>query len=44
MFTQEDFESYSGIESFKNTLKSKIPKTKYESLINTIDYESELVK
>ena len=44
MFAQEDFESYSGIESFKNTLKSKIPKTKYESLINTIDYESELVK
>ena len=44
MFTQEDFESYSGIESFKNTLKSKIPNTKYESLINTIDYESELVK
>ncbi|MDG1284533.1 MAG: polyphosphate kinase 2 [Flavobacteriaceae bacterium] len=44
MFTQEYFESYSGIESFKNTLKSKIPKTKYESLINTIDYESELVK
>ena len=44
MLTQEDFESYSGPESFKKTLQSKITNTSYESLIETIDYESELVK
>ena len=44
MLTQKDFESYSGQESFKKLVKSKITKTNYESLITTIDYESELVK
>ena len=44
MLTQEDFESYSGIESFKKTIQSKISNENYESLIETIDYESELLK
>ena len=44
MLTQEDFESYSGIESFKKTIHSKISNENYESLIETIDYESELLK
>ena len=44
MLTQEDFDSYSGTESFKKTIKSKITNSNYESLIETIDYESELLK
>jgi polyphosphate kinase 2 len=44
MLTQEDFESHSGTESFKKTLKSKISNNQYESLIKTIDYQSELLK
>ena len=40
MLTQEDFESYSGIESFKKTVKSKISNSNYESLIETSHYES----
>jgi len=44
MLTQKDFESYSGIKSFKKTIKSKITKSNYGSLIETIDYESELLK
>ena len=28
MLTQKDFESYSGIKSFKKTIKSKITKSK----------------
>ena len=44
MLTQEDFESHSGTESFKKTLKSKISNKQYESLIKTIDYQSELLK
>ena len=44
MLTQTDFESYSGQESFKKLVKSKITKANYESIITTIDYESELVK
>ena len=44
MLTQEDFESYSGKESFKKTIKSKISNENYESLIETIEYESELLK
>ena len=44
MLTQEDFESYSGIESFKKTVKSKISNSNYESLIETSHYESELLK
>ena len=44
MLTQEDFESYSGIESFKKTIQSKITNKNFELLIETIDYESELLK
>ena len=44
MLTKEDFESYSEIESFKNLLDSKISNKNYDSLIKTIDYESELLK
>ena len=44
MITQEDFESYSGKESFKKVVNSNITNTTYESLIETIDYESELLK
>ena len=44
MLTQEDFESYSGKESFKKTIKSKISTENYESLMETIEYESELLK
>ena len=44
MLTQEDFESYTGIESFKKTVQSKISNLNFKSLIETIDYESELLK
>ncbi|MBT7850851.1 MAG: polyphosphate kinase 2 [Formosa sp.] len=44
MLTQEDFESCSGTESFKKKLQSKLTNKNYESLIETINYESELVK
>ena len=44
MLTQEDFESYTGIESFKKTVQSKISNSNFKSLIETIDYESELLK
>ena len=44
MLTKEDLESYSGTESFKKVIKSKISNKNFESLIDTIDYESELLK
>jgi polyphosphate kinase len=44
MLTQEDFESHSGTESYNKSLKSKISKADYVSIINTIDYQSELLK
>ena len=44
MLTKKDFESYSGKESFKKVLKSKLNKTRYDSIINVINYESELLK
>ena len=44
MLTKEDFQSYSTIESFKKVIKSKISNKNFESLIDTIDYESELLK
>ncbi len=44
MLTKEDFESYSGKEAFKNIVKSKITNKNYQSLVETNDYESELVK
>jgi polyphosphate kinase 2 len=44
MLTKEDFESYSGKESFKKVIKTKLNKTRYDSIINVINYESELLK
>ena len=44
MLTKEDFESYSGKESFKKVLKTKLNKTRYDSIINVINYESQLLK
>tara|TARA_B110000967_G_C18896923_1_gene571396 strand:+ start:171 stop:1019 length:849 start_codon:yes stop_codon:yes gene_type:complete len=44
MLTKEDFESYSGKESFKKVVNSNITKKNYDSLIETVDYESELLK
>ena len=44
MLTKEDLESYSGTESFKKVIKSKISNKNFESLIDTINYESELLK
>ena len=44
MLTKKDFESYSGKESFKKVLKTKLNKTRYDSIINVINYESELLK
>jgi polyphosphate kinase len=44
MLTQEDFESYTGTESFQKTVQSKISNSNFKSLIETIDYESELLK
>jgi polyphosphate kinase 2 len=44
MITQEDFESYSGPESFKKKLQSTLSNSSYESLVEAINYESELVK
>ena len=40
MLTKEDFQSYSTIESFKKVIKSKISNKNFESLIDTIEYES----
>ena len=44
MLTKEDFQSYSTIESFKKVIKSKISNKNFESLIDKIEYESELLK
>tara|TARA_B110000037_G_scaffold33316_1_gene40234 strand:- start:10857 stop:11705 length:849 start_codon:yes stop_codon:yes gene_type:complete len=44
MLTKEHFESHSGKEAFKNVVQSNITNKNYESLIETIDYESELLK
>jgi len=44
MLTKEDFESYSGKESFKKVVNSNITKKNYDSLIETVNYESELLK
>ena len=44
MITQEDFESYSGPESVKKKLQSTLSNSSYDSLVETINYESELVK
>ena len=44
MLSKEDFELYSEKESFKDILKSKISKKRYDSLIDVVDYDSELLK
>ena len=44
MLSKEDFELYSSKESFKDILKSKISKKRYDSLIDVVDYDSELLK
>ena len=44
MLSKEDFELYSEKESFKDILKSKISKKRYDSLIDLVDYDSELLK
>ncbi len=44
MLSKEDFELYSSKESFKDILKSKISKKRYDSLIDLVDYDSELLK
>ena len=44
MLTKEHFEVHSGKEAFKNVVQSNITNKNYESLIETIDYESELLK
>ena len=44
MLSKEDFELYSEKESFKDILKSKTSKKRYDSLIDLIDYDSELLK
>jgi len=44
MLSKEDFELYSEKESFKDILKSKISKKRYDSLIDLVDYDSELFK
>ena len=44
MLSKEDFELYSEKESCKDILKSKISKKRYDSLIDLVDYDSELLK
>tara|TARA_B110000902_G_scaffold10777_1_gene13007 strand:- start:134 stop:982 length:849 start_codon:yes stop_codon:yes gene_type:complete len=44
MLSKEDFELYSEKESFKDILKSKTSKKRYDSLIDLVDYDSELLK
>ena len=44
MLSKEDFELYSGKESFKEVLKSKLKKSRYDSLIDVVHYGSELLK
>ena len=44
MLSKEDFELNSEKESFKDILKSKISKKRYDSLIDLVDYDSELLK
>jgi len=44
MLSKEDFELYSSKESFKDILKSKTSKKRYDSLIDVVDYDSELLK
>ena len=44
MLSKEDFESHSKKVTFKEVLKSKLKKSRYDSLMDVVDYESELLK
>ncbi len=44
MLSKEDFESHSKKETFKEVLKSKLKKSRSDSLMDVVDYESELLK
>jgi polyphosphate kinase 2 len=44
MLTKEHFESYAGKEAFKEVVQSNCTKKNFESLMETLDYESELLK
>ena len=44
MLTKEHFESYAGKEAFKEVVQSNCAKENFESLMETFDYESELLK
>ena len=44
MLTKEHFESYAGKEAFKEVVQSNSTKKNFESLMETLDYESELLK
>lgn len=44
MLTKEHFESYAGKEAFKEVVQSNSTKKNFESLMETFDYESELLK
>jgi polyphosphate kinase 2 len=44
MLTKEHFESYAGKEAFKEVVLSNNTKKNFESLMETLDYESELLK
>ena len=40
MLTKEHFESYAGKEAFKEVVQSNSTKKNFESLMETLDYES----
>ena len=44
MLTKEHFESYAGKEAFKEVVQSNSTKKNFKSLMETLDYESELLK
>lgn len=44
MLSKEDFDSHSEKELFKELLNSKLSKSRHESLMDAIEYESELLK
>jgi polyphosphate kinase 2 len=44
MLTKEHFESYAGKEAFKEVVQSNSTKKNFESLMEKLDYESELLK
>ena len=44
MLSKEDFDSHSEKELFKEVLNSKLSKSRHDSLMDAIEYESELLK